>query len=721
MSINTDLRLGRKLPFYFEKDQAAGVKFDAACYLGLIKDNRDSTRSGRLGVWIPDYGGDENDPNTWRYVWYASPFLGATIQEDRSNVSSTDNSFDKVKHTYGMWYNVPDIGNYVLCTFVGGDPGRGFWFACVLNQLGHHMVPAIGASTNIDTEKIKDSKVASAIESGEPYPTVEFNENNKEVNWGNFTEQKKPIHEPQVRILLEQGLDRFKLTKSRGIIKSTSQRETPSGVFGVSTPGRPFNQSIPKITDNGEKRKVRARTGGHTFVMDDGDEEGKNNLTRWRSAGGHQILMDDDERIMYISNYNGSVWIEMTAPGHLSIYSNESINIRTKKDFNLHADRDFNLEVGGNFKLRVAKTIKVESNQLISRTNEITKFYSGELQIGSDGKIEIYTKNNIGIRAEEKIKIYGEEKIDIQGDKPDEVEKPMDITIRSSDETEKEENKWQVKEGKIKSVARLVPTHEPWTRKYGESSETSNDSLDENSDNTDGEMLSQAAAEDAGSDSGDLTRSIGTGSTPSTGEQEAASKKLGKTVPISAMNRADAPDPADGVGSLTKQQTKGLFTAIAVSESGDKMDYQAENQFGYVGRYQMGAAALVDAGYIHKSAYEQYRVSGNPNEALNHPSSWTGKGGVRSKGDFKSNSSAQEDAMQTNANNNYNQLVRSGVINKDSSPSQVGGYLMSAHLVGAGGAKKFATGGGGKDAFGTTAADYYNRGSDAVNRLGSVT
>ena len=729
MSTNTDVRLGRNLPFYFKKDITPGISFDSATYLAIIKDNRDSTRSGRLGVWIPDHGGDENDPSAWRYVYYASPFLGTTIQEDSTGFSSTENKFNKVKHSYGMWYNVPDIGNYVLCTFAAGDPGRGFWFACVNNQLGHHMVPAIGASDKIDTEKIDDDLVKNNIEDGQPYPVVEFNEYNKEVNFSNFTEQKKPIHEPQVRTLLEQGLDRYNLTKSRGIIKSTSQRETPSGVFGISTPGRPFGQAVPKITDYGEKRKVRARQGGHTFVLDDGDQEGKNNLTRWRSSGGHQILMDDDERIMYISNYNGSVWMEFTAAGHLSIYSSNSINVRTKKDFNLHVDGDFNLDVGGDIKVRAKKGINLEAKTLTSKTSEMTKLFAAELQLGADGKIDITTENNIGIRAEQKIKIYAEEQIDIEGDKPDKVEKPQDLPLKSLPDTEKENGKWQVREDKIKSVSKLVPTHEPWARKYGETSATSNNSAGDTTE--DGSSMSdQPAAENtdsgSGADSaggsaasggaaGGVTRSL------RPGEADASTKKISKVVPVSALQRENAPNPPDGIGTLTKQETKGLLTAIAYSESEGAGDYKAENQFGYVGRYQMGAAALVDSGYIHKDAYEQYKKSGNPNEALNHPSSWTGKGGVRSKDDFKTNPAAQEDAAYTTTSRNYNQLVRSGAITKDDDAGSVGGKLMTAHLLGAGGAAKWTKTGGGTDANGTSGTEYYNRGRDAVTRLGNVT
>ncbi|NBP04100.1 MAG: hypothetical protein EBU90_29205 [Proteobacteria bacterium] len=144
MTINS-IRLN-KLPSYYDKDKSP-VRLDPGPYVGKIKNNTDATRSGRLQVYIPNLSsGDESNPRNWKTVSYASPFFGSTHQPD----SNKQNSFSKVQHTYGMWAVVPDIDNFVLCTFAGGDPNRGFWFACIPNQVGHHMVPGIAGSSEID-------------------------------------------------------------------------------------------------------------------------------------------------------------------------------------------------------------------------------------------------------------------------------------------------------------------------------------------------------------------------------------------------------------------------------------------------------------------------------------------------------------------------------------------------------------------------------------------
>ena len=146
-----DKRRGNKLPDRFKRE-SSDLRNDSGPYIGRVKNNLDPTRSGRLQVYIPDLvSGEEDNPENWRTVAYASPYLGYTNQPD----TNTQNSFKKVRHSYGMWAVAPDIGNLVLCTFVAGDPNRGFWFACIPSQLGHHMLPGMAGSSNVILAKLK--------------------------------------------------------------------------------------------------------------------------------------------------------------------------------------------------------------------------------------------------------------------------------------------------------------------------------------------------------------------------------------------------------------------------------------------------------------------------------------------------------------------------------------------------------------------------------------
>lgn len=748
MAANQDSRVNRRIPAHFRKNTNT-FRYDPGPYIGVVKDNVDPTRSGRLRIWIPDHGGDENNSTNWRTVWYASPYIGTTSQKDADDWASGVNSFSKVQHTYGMWYPVPDLGNLVLCIFVAGDPNRGFWFAGVLNQLGHHMIPAIGSSNKIDTEKLDDNELQEAIEPGQFYPVAEFNEfqSKEKLNWKDFTNAKKPIHEPQVRILLEQGLDRYNLTKNRGMIKTTSQRETPSTTFGFSTPGRPYKQAFPTPDLSLAQRNIKARLGGHTFVMDDGDKDSTSNLTRWRSAGGHEILMDDEEKILYITNSSGSVWIEMTNTGHLNIYASNSINVRTKQDFNLHVDKNVNIDVGGTFNLKVKNNINIHGDrELITRSGAATTIFGAEIKIGADGTISHYTPSDISLHSGAEIIIHGEEKLKLNSGKGPKVAKPQDLPVNKLDETEKLKLKWEVKKGQLVSIAPIVPTHEPWTRLKGESSSSSNAPQNTALKDQNGNFIgSQAAKPSTSKPAGPITQGsapvsqppnvvtdssgkpvtdssgnpvLTTGAAQSNDPGIVAANQQGLTrgAPPSELKKATTPNPESGVGSLTKEQTRALMTQISYNESDG--DYTAVNkQTKYIGRYQMGAAALVETGHISKAAFEQYGGLKGGNKALSDPNAWTGKDGVKSQEDFLNNPAAQEKAMLGYTKINYDRMVRNGAIKNTDDPSIVGGMLQTAHLLGAGGANNWRKTSSGQDANNTTGATYFNRGRYAIDTL----
>jgi hypothetical protein len=89
---------------------------------------------------------------------------------------------------------------------------------------------------------------------------------------------KRPIH-PFAETLRQQGLVQDNV---RGTTTSSARRETPSNVFGISTPGRRDSSSAEKIVGvrDSQNKEILDRLTGHTFVMDDGDNNGDNQLIR---------------------------------------------------------------------------------------------------------------------------------------------------------------------------------------------------------------------------------------------------------------------------------------------------------------------------------------------------------------------------------------------------------------------------------------------------------
>lgn len=154
------------------------------------------------------------------------------------------------------------------------------------------------------------------------------------------------------------------------------------------------------------------------------------------------------------------------------------------------------------------------------------------------------------------------------------------------------------------------------------------------------------------------------------------------------------PEELGGINYSSYAQTVGQ------RESGG--DYKAVNTLGFLGKYQFGAAALEDMGLIKKGA------SKGGNKVLNDSSNWTIEGGKEA---FLNNAALQEQTMANYTKQNFRSLKRLGVVNEETPPEKVAGYLASAHLVGPGGAAALSRGEVRKDAYGTSAQSYFKLGS----------
>jgi predicted chitinase len=466
----TNKRLGKKLPDWVRREDTAGTRIDSGPFIGIVKNNIDPARSGRLQVWIPDLGGDENNPKNWRTVGYASPFMGTTFQPAGAS-GSKNTKFSEVANTYGMWAVPPDVGNQVLCTFVAGDPNRGYWFGCINSSLSHYMMPGMAAGNVVDPSQSPDSIKKSYDPTQSFWPVAEFNENVEE-NFGlGYINNKKPPHDYQVALLIDQGLDRDPI---RGAIGSSSQRESPSTVFGISTPGRAVNdpasdpayqEKLKAGTLTEADTAVRSRKGGHQFVMDDGDVRGAHQLIRLRTAGGHQVLMNDAEHVLYIANSDGSAWLEFTGGGHINAYSSSGINVRTEGDLNLHADRDINMHSGGNVRINAGASI---SSQTSVHTTKATTSYSmdvGQYSLLSKGAIGL-EGSTVSVNTSGELVLKGS-KIQLNSKTPAALKTVTNLTTYKQDDVSWNADKGiYVKTAEVfESIATITPSHEPWDRK----------------------------------------------------------------------------------------------------------------------------------------------------------------------------------------------------------------------------------------------------------------
>jgi len=366
---------------------------DPGPYIATVKVTNDPLKMGRLGVNIPALSQTTN-PTSSQIIWcqYLSPFYGA---KSINAVSEIDPYlYKETQHSYGMWAVPPDVDTDVLVIFAKGEQSNAsaFWIGCVQKPLVNQQVPGHGASVN--TSKAAEAQEASETSKLADYGTefLPAGEKNQRLYapgeiLQNIDKWKYPVNDVLADQLKKQGLVQDTV---RGTTSSSARRESPSRVFGINTPGRirPDSRELNIGLDN---TKVQTdRDPGHSFVMDDGAADGTNQLTRLRTASGHQLLMNDSEGVVYLANGSGKAFIEMDTDGTVSVYSDGGINMRSGRDFNLHSDMNINFHAKGAINFTSETNVALNAEGYVFAMGE-----KGILNSSQKGSVRNYARDGI--------------------------------------------------------------------------------------------------------------------------------------------------------------------------------------------------------------------------------------------------------------------------------------------------------------------------------------
>lgn len=668
---------------------AGGANARTTPVFGVVKDNIDPTRSGRLQVYITDFGGNEPDNrDNWISVSYMSPFYGSTVPD------AGETGFGKYTEnpsSYGMWYAQPDIDSTVICIFVNGDINYGFWIGCVPKAEALTMVPAIGATENI----IANEGEAKSYGGATRLPVTNINTNNlKTADSTQYLELPKPVHSYQASIMTQQGVIRDPL---RGPISSSSQRETPSRVgWGISTPGRPIYSggltdadiatkvSSPSQAPDTDLRVI-ARRGGHSIVMDDGDIVGRDQLVRIRTAKGHQILMSDDGQTLMILHSNGQSYVELGKEGTVDVYSTNSINLRTQGDLNLHADRNVNIHAAKEFNVQ-AENIKMNSEQEMNfRSVTNTKINSLQnFTLKSDMAMSFESKGDSSFLSQAMTYINGK-KVNLNsgasGVIPQSV-KPITI-IAHTDTLHDKEKGYAAAPGKLLSITSRAPAHAPWAN--------AGQGVDVKVSLSASDNLPSAPKSDVVSTNSNAINNV-------------PADVKAKVAPTQATVSAQPATPP--VSKTLDTNTTGAMLGSAATSAANyypdavKNGFQVNTTSGEVriGRYGMDPTAMEKAGILKPGTkHTVFQLALNSSKfGLNlktpsgqvdiskviPPAFFTGKFGATSIQAFISNPAAQASAMVTNFQLAQTALTMGNVLKGKETPEQLAGIVMAGATVG---------------------------------------
>lgn len=654
------------------KDDRGGAATIPSAVLGIVKDNIDPTRSGRIKVYLKrQETGNENEPGSWTTVSYMSPFFGST-----PNTASSGAEGDYVgnPHSYGFWATPPDIGTEVVCIFLNGSSEFGYYIGCIPKPGLTHMVPAIAASDKIIANS---SSEADSYGGATRLPVGEINNaNKKQDNSSMLTNQPRPIHSYQAAILNKQGLIR---DPDRGTIGSSSIRETPSRVFGISTPGRPIyeggfddtsiadavkDESVPD-----KNFKVVGRRGGHSVVLDDGDLTGKDQLVRIRTAAGHMIMMNDSIQSLFIIHANGQSYIELGKEGTIDMYASNSVNIRTQGDLNLHADNNININAMKDLNI-AAENIHLESSKETTQFAGTTfkQQTKGNHTVKGDAGLSMSSAGDASMAAGGNAFLNGA-KVNLNTGSasltPEAVKQQS--LVAHTDTLYDSKKGYAAAPGKLQSIVSRAPAHSPWAS-AGQGVNVKTD-MSADSQLPPSPPPAAQVANASASPTPPAATSPAVSATAPVGKAASASMdKATTSTVVSQMSVNAATGPVKDAVAQTAGVAEVEGTKVAV-----------------VGAVALTPTQMAEAGHIKPGsdvvANKMIAEGKSLTEAL--PTNvFTGKDGVKSVSDMAKNVPAQAGAATTLLSKAESALKSTGLITGKESPIQTAGLVMSAATAG---------------------------------------
>jgi len=662
------------------KDDRGGATLYSHPIIGVVKNNIDPLRTGKIQVWLDRMNStDADNPDHWTTVSYLSPFMGYT-----PNTGSPDSYGDYVgnRNSYGFWATPPDIGTQVVCIFINGDPNFGYYIGGIPLEGLTHMIPAIGSSTEI----IPNDTEAQSYGGATRLPVTEFNDaNNKQDNSSTPQKLARPVHSFQAAILNNQGLLR---DPDRGTISSSSARESPSNVFGFSTPGRPIYEGgytsetiADALKDNSipaNNFKVVGRIGGHTLVMDDGDVQGRDQLMRLRTAGGHMIMMNDYAGTLFIIHANGSSYIELGKEGTIDMYSTNSVNIRTQGDLNLHADNNININAKKDLNIS-AENVKLESlkstTQFVGTTFEqLTK---GDHTLKVNSRMTLQSNGDSMIKSGGTNYLKGGPNVHLNTGESSLVPKDVkQLPVTAHTDTLRDEGKgYAPAPGKLASIVSRAPAHSPWAGAC--------QGVDVKTD------LSSESNLPAAPSSG--VKQVNDSTLPA--KINPTTPSLAATVPsgTAVSNTINAQAAVTLVSQMAVNAATGPAAAIVAQGAG--VAEIAGEKIAVIGTPGFNPTQLVQSGIIKPGADAVINKLVSQGKSLTDaiPTNlFTGKDGITSVTTLAKTATAQVGVGINLLKSSEQGLKATGLITGNESPTQIGGLVLSSAQAGLGATIDFA-------------------------------
>jgi uncharacterized protein (DUF2345 family) len=347
---------------------------------GTVVSTADPDQMGRVRVWVPALDGDDFVIEQLAWAEYVSPLMGFTVdyQAGEGNAQNTSQA------AYGFWA-IPKVGSEVMIFCKNGDPRKRCYFAA---SMGLHTNRSLPAGRNVDTLGNQGPFGDSGDGTGKLNP-IQPAYNNLRTQF----ENKITASEAQTRGAYER--------------QAAQPGENKDGSEGYST-------SPADATYLDPQTYCLVTPGRNAIILQDDPAHAR---LRFKTAEGHQIILDDANERIYISTSQGASWIEMDQDGHINIYGTDSVSLRSGKDINFYADGNINFEAKGGINMIAVNNdvrITAGSHFQVQATKNIVQTACGLFDVDAESGMHLSATGNIDMKATNALNATGIASIDMR-------------------------------------------------------------------------------------------------------------------------------------------------------------------------------------------------------------------------------------------------------------------------------------------------------------------
>lgn len=329
--------------------------------IGYVVDTNDPQQMGRVRAVCPAWGDSyETIIDDLPWALYITPFGGQVTQGTRGpGIQSSEGGV-----AYGMWA-VPKVGAQVLIMCVDGNPQHRVYIGCLYDQFTPHTMPH-GRWKQDDHPAL--DKAGSNPKPFGPYTSREgFIEPLAENIHEAFAYKNEPNYEWRTRAA-DYQVAAVDVSQLNSVYSEAPDDKQFSQGGWETTQGYQVSRIDPNAPSASTARNYDnmvyswTSPGFHALSMDDRQE---NCRVRFRTAAGHQIIMDDTNERIYIQTAKGRNWIEMDQAGNIDIFTTNKVSVRSRKDINLTSDETIRMHAGKGIHMYSGGDIRMQAKESI--------------------------------------------------------------------------------------------------------------------------------------------------------------------------------------------------------------------------------------------------------------------------------------------------------------------------------------------------------------------